>query len=135
MALRAECSIGSHDRPLEYRQSDNPLPKFIPPQLTLLRREAPSGSQWVHEIKLDGYRIHARIDRSRVQLLTQNGLDWTERYRATEQALGKLPVDDLLARRMGLRHRGKAEGRRNEVLKQRLHQADFDQGEPCRGVG
>lgn len=68
------------------------LPKFIPPQLALLRKEAPSGSQWVHEIKLDGYRIHARIDRGRVQLLTRDGLDWTERYRATEQALGKLPV-------------------------------------------
>ncbi len=77
------------DRP----NTDNPLPKFIPPQLALLRKEAPSGSQWVHEIKLDGYRIHARVDRGRVQLLTRNGLDWTERYRATEQALGKLPVD------------------------------------------
>lgn len=74
-------------------QGDNPLLSFIPPQLALLRREAPSGSQRVHEIKLDGYRIHARVDRGRVQLLTRNGLDWTERYRAKEQSLGKLPVD------------------------------------------
>src|SRR5580704_7388910 len=73
-------------------RGNSPLPKFIPPQLALLRKEAPSGSQWVHEIKLDGYRIHARLDRGQVQLLTRNGLDWTERYRATEQALGKLPA-------------------------------------------
>jgi ATP-dependent DNA ligase len=86
------------DHPLAKRsraapQGDNPLPSFIPPQLALLRREAPSGSQWVHEIKLDGYRMHARIDDGRVQLLTRTGLDWTERYRAKEQSLGKLPVD------------------------------------------
>jgi ATP-dependent DNA ligase len=76
------------DRP----NTDNPLPKFIPPQLALLRKEAPSGGQWVHEIKLDGYRIHARNDRGRVQLLTRNDLNWTERYRATEQAPKRLPV-------------------------------------------
>jgi ATP-dependent DNA ligase len=76
------------DRP----NTDNPLPKFIPPQLALLRKEAPSGSLCVHEIKLDGYRNHARIDRGQFQPLTRNGLDWTKRYQATEQALGKLPV-------------------------------------------
>jgi bifunctional non-homologous end joining protein LigD len=31
----------------------------------------------VHEIKLDGYRMAARIDNGRVQLLTRTGLDWT----------------------------------------------------------
>jgi bifunctional non-homologous end joining protein LigD len=34
----------------------------------------------VHEIKLDGYRMAARIDNGRVQLLTRTGLDWTDRY-------------------------------------------------------
>jgi bifunctional non-homologous end joining protein LigD len=40
----------------------DPLPGFVEPQLCLLRDEAPAGERWVHEIKLDGYRIHARID-------------------------------------------------------------------------
>jgi bifunctional non-homologous end joining protein LigD len=39
------------------------------------RRAAPDGSEWLHEIKYDGYRMHARLDRGRVSLLTRTGLD------------------------------------------------------------
>jgi bifunctional non-homologous end joining protein LigD len=56
----------------------------------LLRKEPPSGPSWVHELKLDGYRIHARIDRGEIKLLTRNGLDWSTRYRATAEALHEL---------------------------------------------
>jgi bifunctional non-homologous end joining protein LigD len=52
-----------------------PLPRFVEPQLALLRDEAPAGDGWEHEIKLDGYRMHARIDGSDVRLLTRTGLD------------------------------------------------------------
>src|ERR1700722_18454766 len=54
---------------------DAPLPSFIPPQLSKPVEKPPSGPQWVHEIKLDGYRMAARIDTGRVQLLTRTGLD------------------------------------------------------------
>jgi ATP-dependent DNA ligase len=33
-----------------------------------------------HEIKFDGYRMHARLDRDAVRLLTRTGLDWTLKY-------------------------------------------------------
>jgi hypothetical protein len=33
----------------------------------------PQGMEWLHEIKLDGYRMHARLDRGRVSLLTRTG--------------------------------------------------------------
>jgi bifunctional non-homologous end joining protein LigD len=69
---------------------DVALPSFVAPQLCLLRKEAPSGDRWVHELKYDGYRIHARVDRKSVRLLTRTGLDWTERYRGTETALRNL---------------------------------------------
>jgi bifunctional non-homologous end joining protein LigD len=52
----------------------------------------PSGPQWMHEIKLDGYRIAARIDNGRVQLLTRTGLDWTDKYPSAIGALAKLNV-------------------------------------------
>ena len=42
-----------------------------------------------HELKYDGYRIHARLDRGSVRLLTRTGLDWTDRYGATARALLK----------------------------------------------
>ena len=38
------------------------LPQWIRPQLTELVDEAPNGPQWLHEIKFDRYRMHARID-------------------------------------------------------------------------
>ena len=67
-------------------------PSWNSPQLSKLVDKAPGGDKWVHEIKFDGYRMAARIDRGRVQLLTRTGLDWTARYPATAAALAKLPV-------------------------------------------
>jgi ATP-dependent DNA ligase len=57
-----------------------PLPRWIEPQLCKLATKAPRGAQWIHEIKLDGYRIAARIEGGRVKLLTRSGLDWTAKY-------------------------------------------------------
>jgi hypothetical protein len=62
-------------------------PKWIEPQLTRLVDEAPNGPDWLHEIKYDGYRMHARIDGSDIRLLTRTGLDWSHRYQATIAAL------------------------------------------------
>ena len=56
------------------------FPDFIEPQLATLVKTAPSGKRWVHEIKLDGYRLQARIEDGKVKLLTRTGLDWTERF-------------------------------------------------------
>jgi DNA ligase D-like protein (predicted ligase) len=52
----------------------------------------PRGSEWLHEIKYDGYRMHARLDRGRVQLLTRTGLDWTHKYPSIAAAMSVLPV-------------------------------------------
>jgi hypothetical protein len=58
-------------------------PSWIRPQLAQLVTEAPSGREWLHEIKYDGYRLHARLDSGKVQLLTRKGLDWTHKYPGT----------------------------------------------------
>jgi bifunctional non-homologous end joining protein LigD len=67
-----------------------PVPQFVSPQLSLSVETPPSGSQWVHEIKLDGYRMAARIDNGRAQLLTRTGLDWTGKYPSIAEALANL---------------------------------------------
>jgi ATP-dependent DNA ligase len=69
-----------------------PLPLFAPPQLSQLVEKPPSGPQWVHEIKLDGFRMAARIDNGRVQLLTRTGLDLTNKYPAAVAALSNVNV-------------------------------------------
>jgi ATP-dependent DNA ligase len=51
------------------------LPQWVRPQMTELVDAAPEGEQWLHEIKYDGYRMHARIDHGAVTLLTRTGLD------------------------------------------------------------
>ena len=58
-----------------------------PPQLTQLVDTAPDGDQWLHEIKYDGYRMHARFDRGAVKRLTRTGLDWTHKYPAIAAAV------------------------------------------------
>src|SRR5829696_1872431 len=68
------------------------LPIWIEPQLTQLVKEAPDGPDWLHEIKFDGYRMHARLDRGRVHLLTRKGLDWTHKYPGIAAALKTLPA-------------------------------------------
>jgi bifunctional non-homologous end joining protein LigD len=55
------------------------LPDFIPPQLATLVSEAPAGDDWLHEIKLDGYRLQLRFDHRDVKLLTRRGHDWSAR--------------------------------------------------------
>src|SRR3954471_11125872 len=50
-----------------------PPPAWIKPQLAKLVEKAPDGPDWLHELKLDGYRMHARLDAHRVQILTRRG--------------------------------------------------------------
>ena len=53
------------------------LQQFITPQLSQPVEEAAVEAQWLHETKLDGYRMAARIDHGRVPSLGRTGLDWT----------------------------------------------------------
>src|SRR5579863_867362 len=69
-----------------------PTPLVIAPQLARLVDKPPAGDSWLHEIKLDGYRIHARLEEGRVQLLTRTGLDWTDRYPEIVKAVSTLPA-------------------------------------------
>jgi DNA ligase D-like protein (predicted ligase) len=66
------------------------LTEWIRPQLTQLVDAAPDGPEWLHEIKFDGYRMHARLDRGAVRLLTRTGLDWTHKYPAIAAAVASL---------------------------------------------
>src|SRR5271163_833989 len=63
------------------------MPTWIAPHLSKLAETAPDGDRWIREIKLDGYRMHGRLDRGQVKLLTCTGLDWTEKYPTTANVL------------------------------------------------
>ena len=73
------------------------LPDFVPPMLATLVSSAPSGKEWLHEIKFDGYRLQARVEDGAVRLLTRSGLDWSERFGdGVLKALAALPVETAL---------------------------------------
>ena len=80
----------------EPRPRDAPLPDFVPPSLATLRSTAPSSPGWAHEIKFDGYRIQARLDRRNVRLLTRKGLDWTGKFPNVAAAVAELPARTAL---------------------------------------
>lgn len=70
------------------------LPEAIAPQLATLVGDPPTDTgDWLWELKFDGYRLLARIERGRARLFTRNGLDWTARMPALAHALVALPLD------------------------------------------
>jgi ATP dependent DNA ligase domain len=81
-------------RPLGGRRRNEAtaLPGWIKPQLTKLVDRPPDGPEWLHEIKFDGYRMHARLDGGAVRLLTRTGLDWTHKYSGIAAAVASLPA-------------------------------------------
>jgi bifunctional non-homologous end joining protein LigD len=72
------------------------LPLFLEPSLANAVAQPPAGQDWIHEIKLDGYRIQSRLDGGQVRLLTRKGLDWTERFPTIASALARLPIGSAL---------------------------------------
>jgi len=66
-----------------------PFPSFIEPELATFVDQAPLGDEWVHEIKFDGYRFLAFIDRGRARLKTRNGREWSSRLPHLCQRLAK----------------------------------------------
>src|ERR1700733_6426768 len=67
-----------------------PPPRWIEPQLCKLVTKIPAGDDWAHEIKFDGFRMHARTVKGSAALLTRNGLDWTAKYPGIAAVIGAI---------------------------------------------
>ena len=63
---------------------------FVVPAQPVERAAPPSGADWVHEIKHDGYRIIVRRDGERVRLFSRKAIDWTARLPAIAEGAGRL---------------------------------------------
>ena len=72
----------------------DPGPRAAPPSGTLSEK-APSGPQWIHEIKHDGYRIIACKSGNQVRLWSRNGRDWSREFLAVTEALAALRVEEI----------------------------------------
>ena len=70
-------------------------PEFLDPQLAQETEAPPEGAGWLHELKLDGYRMQARKSGRGVQMLTRSGLDWTYRVPSVAEAVARLPLKSV----------------------------------------
>ncbi|MBZ9706860.1 DNA ligase D [Mesorhizobium sp. B3-2-1] len=65
---------------------------FIEFQSPTLVERAPKGSDWLHEIKYDGYRTQLIVEGHSARAFTRRGHDWSHRYKGIVQAAANLPV-------------------------------------------
>ncbi len=80
------------------------FPGFIAPQLAQSTSMVPRGKEWIHELKLDGYRIQIHVQPEdkkgekarKARLLTRKGLDWTSRMPDIADAAAKLNVTSAI---------------------------------------
>jgi bifunctional non-homologous end joining protein LigD len=73
-----------------------PLLRSIEPQLASVARVVPDGDEWLHEIKLDGYRLLAHFENAHVKLVTRHGLDWSQRFDVLARALERTPIREAI---------------------------------------
>ena len=72
------------------------VPSFVPVVQPVLVDEIPAGDKWVHEVKFDGYRMQARVDRGEVKITSRVELDWTHRFPVLARMFRSLPVNNLI---------------------------------------
>lgn len=76
---------------------DAAKPDFVEPALATAVKQVPKGKRWLHEIKLDGYRVQVHLSKGKARLLTRTGLNWSERFGAgIVKALADLPANEAV---------------------------------------
>ena len=71
-------------------------PAFRKPQLATLVDAVPSGNDWMHEIKFDGYRALVAAAGEKVVIYTRSGKDWTEKFAPLAQRIAGLHLPPCL---------------------------------------
>ncbi len=69
---------------------------YIKPMLASIGEKAFDDADWVFEIKYDGYRAIAELDKKTVKLYSRNGLDFSKDYPAIFEALKKPRIKAVL---------------------------------------
>jgi bifunctional non-homologous end joining protein LigD len=69
------------------------------PCLPTLVKKLPTGPDWLHEIRWDGYRFVCHLVGGKVRTITRNGLDWSSNFPTIVDALTRLPAKPATRRR------------------------------------
>lgn len=71
------------------------LPRYRP-QLATLVEKPPTGPEWLHELKYDGYRIGCLVEKAKAKLLSRRELDWTDQFPQVRDAAAQLPLTSAM---------------------------------------
>src|SRR5581483_1314036 len=71
-------------------------PGFVSPSLATLSDRIPTGDDWLHEIKFDGYRLQLHKNGLDIQAFTRRGYDWSKRFHSLSQAAWFLKCDSCV---------------------------------------
>lgn len=69
------------------------LPPKLAPQLATLAASPPEHGEWLYELKFDGYRLMARLNKASINCFTRNGHDWTEKLPHLAKSLTNLGLE------------------------------------------
>ena len=72
------------------------MPDFVQPQLATLVAEPPSGDEWLHELKFDGYRLLCHVAGKQIRFWTRNQKDWTAKFASVAKAVKALPLKSAI---------------------------------------
>ena len=70
--------------------------KFIKPSVPVLRPAPPTGKGWLHEVKMDGYRLQLHKSGEDVALFTRRGALVTNRFEVIARALARIPAKSVV---------------------------------------
>nr|HAT8715015.1 DNA ligase D [Legionella jordanis] len=102
---REEGLVQAASKPVSEREIEKRLPaglkaasfpKQISPELATLVDKPPKGEDWLHEIKLDGYRILGFKENGNIRLMSRNHIDWTGHFKNVVEELTKLPYRSVV---------------------------------------
>jgi bifunctional non-homologous end joining protein LigD len=68
-----------------------PMPRVIDPMLATLTERSFDGKDWIFEVKWDGYRIIAQIQKGDVRLYSRNNKTYTDNFPEVAAAFKKMP--------------------------------------------
>jgi bifunctional non-homologous end joining protein LigD len=70
---------------------------FIRPLIpSVIAKTPPKGDAWVHEVKVDGYRVEIVKDGDRVRIFTRSGAEYSERLPRIVEAFARLPASSAV---------------------------------------
>jgi bifunctional non-homologous end joining protein LigD len=76
--------------PARRRTREKAAPGYIPELDPVESETPPTGPDWVHEVKWDGFRAQAHLRAGKVTTYSRSGLDWSDQFDTVSEAVAEI---------------------------------------------